>query len=192
MKRMAIFASGGGSNAHKIIEHFKNSAIARVELIVTDNGHAGVLKYAEQYKIPSVTLKKSDLQDAKTQLELLNSHAIDFIVLSGYLKKIDISLVRSFSGKIVNIHPALLPKYGGKGMYGMRVHRAVKANNESYSGPTIHLVNEKYDDGKILFQEKVMLSPSDTPEDIAQKVLRSEHENYSTVIEQYILNKWNA
>lgn len=186
MKRIAIYASGGGSNALKIMKHFAKNDIAEVALVITNNPHAGVIEHSIYNNIPTVVLEKEDIASSETQLKILNKYAIDFIALAGYLKAIPTGIVNSFPDLIVNIHPALLPKYGGKGMFGMNVHRAVKENQEEFSGPTIHLVNEEYDKGEILFQTKINLSPSDSAEEIAAKVLRLEHEHYAPVIEHYI------
>lgn len=186
MKRIAILASGGGSNAKKFLEHFKQSNVAQIALIVTNSASAGVLTHAKDFNVPALVWNKNVLTNPEEQLAALKQNQIDFVVLAGYLKQIPELLVREFPNGIFNIHPALLPHYGGKGMYGMNVHKAVKANNEKFSGPTIHLVNEEYDKGEILFQAKVELSPDDSAESIAKKVLTLEHKHYASVVEQYI------
>lgn len=142
--------------------------------------------YAKQYNVPFVTVKKAEFQDEKTMLELLNTHHVDFIALAGFLLLIPEYLVHAFKNRILNIHPALLPDFGGKGMYGMHVHNAVKSSGVTISGMTVHLVNPRYDEGRTLFQSAVKLDPKDSPEDIAGKVLRLEHKYYASVIEDYV------
>lgn len=183
---IAIFASGGGSNAQKIIEHFADSDSARVELIVSNKPDAYVLQRASNHNIPTAIITKQDLTDEASMLNLLQEHNVDLIVLAGFLLLIPTYLVKNFPRKIINIHPALLPKYGGKGMYGSRVHQAVFDNNERESGITIHYVDENYDEGKVIFQEKVALEVTDTPDLIAQKVLALEHKHYPSIIEEVI------
>lgn len=183
---IAIFASGGGSNAEKIIEYFKNSTEIKVQLIVSNSLDAGVLYHAENNGILSYVHSKSDAQDGSI-LACLKKNKIDFIVLAGYLKKVGDDLIAAYPNKIVNIHPALLPKFGGKGMYGMNVHKAVVAANESESGPTIHFVNEHYDEGAIIEQHKCQLSATDSAEQVQQKVLKLEHKYFAPCIERIIL-----
>lgn len=183
---IAIFASGGGSNAEKIIEYFKNSTEIKVQLIVSNSLDAGVLNHAENNGILSYVHSKSDAQDGSI-LACLKKNKIDFIVLAGYLKKVGDDLIAAYPNKIVNIHPALLPKFGGKGMYGMNVHKAVVAANESESGPTIHFVNEHYDEGAIIEQHKCQLSATDSAEQVQQKVLKLEHKYFAPCIERIIL-----
>lgn len=182
-KNIAIFASGGGSNARSIIAHFKDSAIARVALVVSNKPDAGVLKIAAENGIPTAIIQRKPFYETDDLLEVLSTHHIDFIALAGFLWLVPQYLVAAFPKKIVNIHPALLPAYGGKGMYGMHVHSAVKAAGETESGMTIHYVNDHYDEGDIIFQAKVDLSETDTPEDIARKVLTLEHRHFPQVIE---------
>ena len=186
MKRIVIFASGGGSNAQKIMEHFKEHLAIEIGLIISNNENAGVFKYAKNFQVPSILLSKFQIKNPSEIIELLNENNIDIIILAGYLKKIPNELIKAFPNKILNIHPALLPKYGGKGLYGLNVHKAVKANEDLISGPTIHLVNEEYDKGQILFQKEVQLLNTDAPEEIAAKVLKVEHAEYAKVIEGYI------
>ena len=186
MKRIVIFASGGGSNAQKIMEHFKEHLAIEIGLIISNNENAGVFKYAKNFQVPSILLSKFQIKNPSEIIELLNENNIDIIILAGYLKKIPNELIKAYPNKILNIHPALLPKYGGKGMYGLNVHKAVKANEDLISGPTIHLVNEEYDKGQILFQKEVQLLNTDLPEEIAAKVLKVEHAEYAKVIEGYI------
>lgn len=185
MLRIVIFASGSGTNAENIIEHFKNSELAKVTYVVSNNSNAGVLERANRLKVPFKVFTKDEMgQDSF--LSFLEEHA-DFIVLAGFLLKIPDKMITLFPNAIVNIHPALLPKYGGKGMYGMRVHRAVVANKEPKSGITIHYVNEHYDEGTIIFQKDVAIDATDSPEDVAAKIHILEQENFPKVIEK-ILN----
>lgn len=187
MKHIAIFATGGGSNAQKIIEHFENHPKVKVSLIISNKKNAGVLERAAVKNIPTLIINREEFYQTENILQKLDTFQIDFIVLAGFLWLIPTYLVKSYVNKVVNIHPALLPKYGGKGMYGMNVHRAVHAAKEAESGMTIHYVNEHYDEGNIIFQAKCTLQSSDSPEDIAKKVLQLEHQHYSKVIERLIL-----
>ena len=189
MKNLAIFASGNGSNAQNIITYFNGGNIASVKLVICNNPNAYVLQRASTLGVPATVMDKAALTaDNPTELlSLLHTNAIDYIVLAGYLQKIPAALTTAFAGRIINIHPALLPKFGGKGMYGIHVHRAVVAAGEKLSGITIHLVDAVYDNGKILFQAQCPLSPHDTPEDVAAKVQALEQQHYPAVIEQYIM-----
>ena len=182
IKRLCIFASGTGSNAQKIIDFFRHRSDVDVALIVSNKSTAGVLTIAKNEGIDSHVLHKKELSSEEF-IQRLNDQQIDLIILAGFLKLIPKNLVKAFPNKIVNIHPALLPKYGGKGMYGMHVHRAVKANNESETGITIHYVNERYDEGKHIFQASCEVSPKDTAEIIAKKVLALEHANFAKVVD---------
>ena len=185
IKNIAIFASGGGSNAEVILNYFKKSSLAKVVLIVSDQKDAGVLKRAEAHEVPFYIHSSEDLKNGKL-LEVLEKYDADILVLAGYLRLIPKDLVESYKNKIVNIHPALLPKFGGKGMYGMNVHRAVLAAGEKESGPTIHFVNEQYDEGDIIAQFKCRVLPDDSPEDLQKRVLELEHANYAPCIENLI------
>jgi phosphoribosylglycinamide formyltransferase-1 len=187
MKHIAIFATGGGSNAQKIIEHFENHDAAKVSLIISNKKNAGVLDIAAAKNIPTLIINREEFYQTEDILQKLDTFHIDFIVLAGFLWLMPTYLVKSYANKVVNIHPALLPKYGGKGMYGMNVHRAVHAAQEEESGMTIHYVNEHYDEGTIIFQAKCTLQITDSPEDIAKKVLQLEHQHYPKVIESVIL-----
>lgn len=183
---IAIFASGGGSNARKIMEHFQASQIGKVALIVCNKPEAGVLDIAREFDIPSILITRKQFYESRDVLETLEKYNIGFIVLAGFLWLIPDYLVQAYPNKIVNIHPALLPKYGGKGMYGMNVHKAVKANGESQSGISIHFVNEHYDEGNLIFQATCALKPEDDAATIAKKVLEVEHRHYARVIETII------
>ena len=186
---VAVFASGGGSNAEEIFKYFQNHQDVGVSLLLTNNPQAKVVERAQKYNIPVVAFSKADFTPSGNVLKSLSEKNVTHVVLAGFLWLIPEFLIRAFPDKIINIHPALLPKFGGKGMYGEKVHTAVKQAGEKCSGLTIHLVNEKYDEGKILYQAKCDISENDTPSDIASKVLKLEHAYYPKVIEGWILNK---
>lgn len=183
---IAIFASGAGSNAKKIIEHFKDNPRVKIALVVSNKENAGVIKIARDNNIDSILLLKSrDFGEAAFLQELKNKQ-IDLVVLAGFLLKIPQPLIAAYPKKIVNIHPALLPGYGGKGMYGMHVHEAVIANGEKRSGITIHYVDEIYDHGEIIFQADCAIEPIDTPATLAQKIHELEHKHFPAVIESIL------
>lgn len=185
MKKIAILASGSGSNAEKIVEYFEKSTKGEVVLIASNKKDAFVLERAKKFKIPTYTFSKAELLSGLVTQHILDSGA-DIIVLAGFLLLIPDHLIRAFPNKIINIHPALLPAYGGKGMYGAKVHQAVKEAGEKQTGITIHLVDANYDEGKIIFQAAVAIEPSDTPEEIAQKVHALEHKYFPNVIESLL------
>ena len=184
--RIAIFASGGGSNADKICTFFETHPDIRVELIVSNKAEAGVLKVADRHGIESVYISKKYWQHPEIILPVLETSEITHIVLAGFLSLIPDWLIKAYNGRIINIHPALLPNYGGKGMYGHHVHEAVKQSGDRISGITIHEVNEHYDEGKVIFRKEVELEAMDTPEEIARKVLQAEHMYFAQVIEAWI------
>jgi phosphoribosylglycinamide formyltransferase-1 len=184
VKKIAVFASGAGSNTAKIIEWFKNHPAIRVALIVCNNPGAGVLKITEKEQIPSLLIEKEKFIAGNAYVDFLKESKIDFIVLAGFLWKVPPALLKAYGHKIINIHPALLPKYGGKGMYGLRVHQAVIDNKEKESGITIHYVDEKYDHGKIIFQAVCPVLPTDTAETLALRVHQLEHRYFPEVIEK--------
>lgn len=186
MKNIAIFASGTGSNAQKIIDHFRNSEKARVTLIVCNKPGAGVLNIAEHEAIPSIIIDKERFFHSDHYIKELQKADIDLVVLAGFLWKVPANLVQAFPDRIINIHPALLPKYGGKGMYGHFVHEAVIAAKEPESGITIHFVNEKYDDGAPILQERCTITAEDTAETLAAKVLVLEHKWYPVIVERLL------
>jgi phosphoribosylglycinamide formyltransferase-1 len=186
MKRIAIFASGSGSNAEKIATYFQEHPLARVTLILTNNPEAGVIKRARKLHIPVVIFDRKTFYDSERILELLKNDQVDFIVLAGFMMLIPDFLVNAYRHKMINIHPALLPKYGGKGMYGHFVHEAVVAAKETQSGITIHYVNEHYDEGNIIFQTTCEVLPSDTADDVADKIHVLEHFHFPRVIEEVI------
>jgi len=189
---LAIFASGAGSNADKICAYFKEHPTIRVKLVISNKADAGVLAIADKHGIESAYISKKYWSFPEIVLPILEAADITHIILAGYLSLIPSWLIEEYNGRIVNIHPALLPKHGGQGMYGHYVHEAVKSAGELISGITIHEVNEHYDSGSILFQKKVPLSITDTADEIAQKVLVNEHAYYARVIEAWILGDLNA
>jgi len=189
-KRIAIFASGKGSNAQKIIDHFRfsSSSIKPVEisLIVSNKADAGVVEIAEKEKIPFIIIDKEKFFRGDAYLPELREKKIDYIILAGFLWKIPQVLIRAYPQKMINLHPALLPKYGGKGMYGQHVHESVIAAKEKESGITIHYVDDIYDHGKIIFQAKVAVTENDTPASLAEKIHALEHAHFPNVIEELI------
>lgn len=185
-KNIAIFASGGGSNALKIIQYFQNHETISVGLMICNKANIGAIAIAEQYNIPSLIISRKQFYETEELLEILLKYQINLLVLAGFLWLVPSYLVKAYPNKILNIHPALLPKYGGKGMYGHYVHEAVRAAAEKESGMTIHYVNENYDEGSIIFQAKCDLVESDSPDDIAKKVLSLEHQYYAKIIEKVL------
>lgn len=186
MKRIAIFASGSGSNAQNISEYFAQNGNIEVGLIISNKADAYVLERAKNLKIPSVVITGKQMQDADSVLSLLRQQSIDFIVLAGYLLKIPAYLIEAYPNAIINIHPALLPKYGGKGMYGDNVHKAVVEAGESESGITIHYVNENYDEGATIFQARCEVTPEDSYEEVAKKVHALEYAHFPHIIDEVI------
>jgi len=184
--RIAVFASGTGSNAEQIINYFAASSIVKIALVVCNKPGAGVLQVAAKAGIPSLLIEKERFFKGDGYLPELKKYPIDFIVLAGFLWKMPNALINAYPKKIVNIHPALLPKYGGKGMYGQSVHEAVIASADNESGITIHFVDELYDHGEIIFQAKCEVAQHDTAETLAQKIHVLEHANYPTVIASVI------
>ena len=182
-KKIAIFASGNGSNAQKIIDHFRNSKEIEITCILYNKPTAGVKGIAEKENILAIFLEKEAFFETDQYIALLKKLDIDLLVLAGFLWKVPDSFIKAFPGAIINIHPALLPDYGGKGMYGNRVHEAVIANKEAFSGITIHFVDEHYDNGDIIFQAKCPVLEDDTPETLAKRIHLLEHANYPLVIE---------
>ena len=188
MIKIVIFASGSGTNAENIIRYFQATKSASVEAVFTNKADAQVIQRAEKYQVPSQVFTKNDLETGKV-LQEINAIQPDLIVLAGFLLKFPESIVAEYPDKIINIHPALLPKYGGKGMYGMHVHRAVVENKESKTGITIHYVNENYDEGNIIFQKEVTVLNSDTPEVVAAKIHELEQDHFPVVIEKLLTNR---
>jgi len=187
VKKIAIFASGSGSNAESIVNYFVDNVSVEVAYFLTYNIEAGILKRGKRLGIPTLIFSKQNFVQSDAIIKFLKSQDIDLVVLAGFLWLIPPAFIRAFPDKIVNIHPALLPKFGGKGMWGHHVHEAVVANEETESGITIHLVNENYDEGKILFQVKCPVLASDSAEIVAQNVLKLEHEHFSRVVEEVLI-----
>ncbi|MFB5944855.1 phosphoribosylglycinamide formyltransferase [Albibacterium profundi] len=185
-KRIAIFASGSGSNTQKILEHFKNHELAEVSLILSNNPDAYVLQRADNFETPSHVFDRNEFYKTDATVELLKDLEIDLIVLAGFLWLVPQNLLDAFPERIINIHPALLPDYGGKGMYGDHVHQAVLEAKESESGITIHYVNDKFDDGEIIYQAKYKIEPEDTIESIKFKGQQLEHLHFPRIIETII------
>ncbi len=183
---IAIFASGAGSNAQKIIDYFKNHSHVSIALIVCNKPEAGVLTIAAKEVIPTLLIEKERFFRGDAYIDILKEYQISFIVLAGFLWKIPQALVVAYPDKIVNIHPALLPKYGGKGMYGHFVHEAVIANAEKESGITIHFVNENFDEGTHIFQATCPVLPDDTPDSLAERIHKLEHTHFPKVIESVL------
>ncbi|HUR65270.1 MAG TPA: phosphoribosylglycinamide formyltransferase [Chitinophagaceae bacterium] len=186
MKKIAVFASGAGSNAEKLIEYFRHHDIARVSLIVCNNPGAGITRIAAKEVIPVLLLEKEKFFRGNAYVTELKEQAIDLIVLAGFLWKLPPDLIKAFPRRIVNIHPALLPKYGGKGMYGQYVHQAVIGNKEKESGISIHYVDEIYDNGKIIFQATCPVEENDTALSLAERIRILEHQHYPKVIEELL------
>ena len=176
-----IFASGSGTNAENIIKHFNFSTIGTVISVFTNNPNAKVIDRAKKFNVPAVIFTKEELFESKV-LHELNVLEPDLIVLAGFLLKFPETIIQTYPNKIINIHPALLPKYGGKGMYGMNVHKSVVENKERETGITIHFVNENYDEGNIIFQAKTALSGTETPEEVAEKIHELEQKYFPSVI----------
>jgi phosphoribosylglycinamide formyltransferase 1 len=183
MINIAIFASGTGTNAAKLMEYFRQHPNIRVSLIVSNRSDAGVLALAQAQGIDQLVLQRAAFYETQSLLADLQARQIGGIVLAGFLWLMPGYLVKAYAGRMVNIHPALLPRYGGKGMYGMNVHRAVKAAGDAQTGITIHYVNERYDEGDIIFQASCAIAPEDNPEDIARKVQQLEHRHFAPVVE---------
>jgi len=186
MTRLAIFASGAGSNAQKIIDHFRNSSLVKIALIVCNKPGAGVLQIAEKENIPSLIIDKERFFRGDGYLPFLKENKIDFIALAGFLWKIPGPILKAYPKRIINIHPALLPKFGGKGMYGQFVHAAVLSEKEKESGITIHYVDEHYDNGDIILQVKCPVLENDDAETLAHRIHALEHANYPVVIEELV------
>lgn len=188
MKEIVLFASGSGSNVENIAHYFASSSKIKISCVLTNNPDAPVLERCRRLKIPALYFNRDAFSKSSVVLDLLNSLQPDLIVLAGFLWKIPVELVKAFPNKIINIHPALLPKYGGKGMYGAHVHEAVKAAEEKETGITIHYVNEHYDEGAIIFQSTTALQKEDTAASIAEKVHALEYQHFPKVIEDILLH----
>ena len=185
-KRIVIFASGNGTNTQNIIKYFQNSKHAQVVCVLSNNKNAKVLARSLDLNIEALSFTKAEMLAPQGLLSLLNNRKPDLLVLAGFLLKFPEIIIDAYPNKVINIHPALLPKYGGKGMYGHHVHKAVVENKETYSGITIHYVNNHYDQGKVIFQKMTTIAPLDTPQDVAQKVQLLEHQWLPKVIEDVL------
>jgi len=186
MNKIAIFASGSGTNAQCIAEYFKKHTNIAVSLILSNRSDAYVLERAKKMNIPAIVFDKEQFYQTNRVLEILKENDIKYVVLAGFLWLVPENLIRAYPNRIVNIHPALLPKYGGKGMYGDKVHKSVVENNEKESGISIHYVNSEYDRGDIIFQAKCKIDENDSAEDVAEKIHKLEHQHYPEVIELII------
>ena len=186
MKNVAIFASGSGTNAENIARYFSKSETVKVAVVLSNNKNVGVHARVNNLGIPSFVFSRDEFVEGTPILAKLAEYQIDLIVLAGFMNKISDALLTAYPGKIINIHPALLPKHGGKGMYGMHVHEAVVAAGEKESGITIHYINENYDEGDIISQAKCEVLPADTPEEVATKVHALEYAHYPHVIDDLL------
>ena len=186
MKNVAIFASGSGTNAENIARYFSKSETVKVAVVLSNNKNVGVHARVNKLGIPSFVFSRDEFVEGTPVLAKLAEYQVDLIVLAGFMNKISDALLGAYPGKIINIHPALLPKHGGKGMYGMRVHEAVVAAGEKESGITIHYINENYDEGDVIFQAKCEVLPTDTPDEVAAKVHALEYAHYPHVIEDLL------
>jgi len=185
-KRIAIFASGSGSNAQKLMEHFKRSTDTEISLVLTNNADAYVLQRADNFEIPSHIFDKNEFYKTEEIIDLLKNLDIDLIVLAGFLWLVPKNLIAAYPGRIVNIHPAILPKFGGKGMYGDNVHNAVIAAGESEGGITIHYVNENYDEGEYIYQARYKIDKNDNLEMVKFKGQQLEHLHYPRIVESIV------
>lgn len=190
-KNIAILASGSGTNAENIIRYFGGKKSARVGLVLTNRQSAFVLERARGLEVPCAYFPKKDWEDGDCILSMLREYNIDFIVLAGFLARVPDKILHAYPDKMINIHPSLLPKFGGKGMYGDRVHEAVIAAGEKESGITIHYTNEHYDEGIVICQKKCSVMPGDTPEELAKRIHALEYEFYPKVIDE-LLNSETA
>ncbi len=191
MKKIAIFASGNGSNAERITQYFSEKKVANVCLILTNNQNAGVLERAKKLNVPAVVFNRNDFSNTNKINDLLVANKIDLVVLAGFLWLVPLNILQTFHNRIVNIHPALLPKYGGKGMYGARVHEAIIEAGDKQSGITIHYVNEKYDEGQVIFQASVDIDSTDSPDSLAAKIHELEYAHFPVVIEE-VVKSWQT
>ncbi|WP_370477266.1 phosphoribosylglycinamide formyltransferase [Tamlana flava] len=186
MKRIVIFASGSGTNAENLIKFFHNSGNVSVIQVLTNNPHAKVLERAKRLNVSALSFNRIALSKTNDVLNILKASEPDLIILAGFLWKFPEFILNEFPNKVINVHPAILPKFGGKGMYGMNVHQAVVENKETETGITIHYVNEHYDEGAIIFQAKCEVLPTDSAEDVAAKIHKLEMEHFPKVVEKLL------
>ena len=191
LKRIGIFVSGTGTNMQRIIEHFNKNDKVVVDLVCCNKADALAVQIAKKHKIETIIINKEELNNSGSVLAMLKLRQIDLIVLAGFIWLIPEFIIQEFPKKIINIHPALLPDYGGKGMYGMHIHEAVIQNKESQSGITIHYLNEKYDEGEIILQAKLPVEKDDTPDRLAQKIQQLEYAFYPKTIEKVLYEEHN-
>ncbi len=185
-KRVAVFASGEGTNAENLIRYFEHHPVIKIVCVITDNPEAGVIEKARKLRVKSVIFSKADFRSGEPLIQCLDQFKITWIVLAGFLSLVPEVIIRAFEKRIVNIHPALLPEFGGKGMYGMKVHESVCRSGKKKSGITIHYVNNRYDEGEIIFQQKINLEAGETPVSLSKKIRKIELESYPAVIESVI------
>jgi phosphoribosylglycinamide formyltransferase-1 len=188
MKKIIIFASGSGTNAENIIKHFKNTSTGTVISVFTNNPKAYVIERAKNFQVPTEIFTREELNIGEV-LQKINNLQPDLIVLAGFLLKFPENIIAQYPDKIINVHPALLPKYGGKGMYGMNVHKAIVENKEKETGISIHYVNEHYDEGNIIFQKAITVLVTDTPEVVAEKIHELEQKYFPTIVEEVLKSK---
>ena len=195
MLQIAVLGSGRGSNFQAILDAIRERVVVnvRVRIVISNNSNAGILGIARANAIPALHLSQRSFEDERTfvdaLLDALKAHEVNFLVLAGYMKQLHPRVIAAFRHRIINIHPALLPKYGGKGMYGMHVHEAVVANRESVTGATVHIVDEEFDHGAIVLQKQVPVAPGESPEDVAAKVLEVEHEIFPRALQLFAEGK---
>lgn len=188
MNKLAVFASGSGTNAQKLYDYFKGHQLVEINCILSNKASAYVLERAKNMSLETLVFNRHQFYEEDFVLQYLAKREIDWIILAGFLWLIPEKLIQAYPNRIINIHPALLPKYGGKGMYGSKVHEAVIANKEKESGISIHYVNEKFDEGEIIFQAKCPVEPSDSSDDLARKIHSLEHAFFPAIVEQVILD----
>ncbi len=186
MKNIAIFASGNGTNAERIIKYFEDSNLARVTVILTNNSKAGVIKRVQALFIDVHIISRNDFYNSNKVEVIIEQYNVDLIVLAGFLWLVPENLINSYKNRMINIHPALLPRYGGKGMYGMKVHEAIVNSGDTFSGITIHKVSNNYDEGQIIFQVTVEISKNETPQSLAEKIHLLEYEHFPRVIKELV------
>lgn len=191
-KKLVIFASGSGTNAENIIKHFQGSQTAEVKAVFSNNRSAGALKRAHKLQVKAIHFDREALYETNEVLNLLKDLKPDLIILAGFLWIFPSRILRKFPNKVINLHPALLPKYGGKGMYGMNVHRAVVEKKELETGISIHFVNDKYDEGELIFQTRIPVDPLDSAQDVAEKIHQLEYEHFPKVIEKLLFPQENG
>ena len=188
-KRIVIFASGSGTNTQNLIQYFQHNEIAEVVLVLSNKKDAKVLERSNNLNVKSLYFDKAEMSSSEGIVRTLKDAKPDLIILAGFLLKFPEIILKEFPNMVINLHPALLPKYGGKGMYGIHVHEAVVNNNEKETGITIHYVNENYDEGAVIFQKSIKLSKRDTPETVAQKIHTLEYEWFPKVVEKILLSE---